>query len=99
MFDEPDFPYSSSFTPSPDPELESLFSSDPVVQPRLSVCPFSAGLPGTPAPPPVISAAPHVAPVPSVVSRVAPVPPPAPARYAQLVQVYRRHSLPAPAPT
>ena len=31
VFDESDFSYSTSSTPSPDPELESLFSSDPVV--------------------------------------------------------------------
>ena len=30
-FDESDFPYSTSSIPSPDPELESLFSTDPVV--------------------------------------------------------------------
>ena len=31
VFDESDFPYSTSSIPSPDTELESLFSTDPVV--------------------------------------------------------------------
>ena len=31
VFDESDFPYSTSSTPSPDPELESLFPTDMVV--------------------------------------------------------------------
>ena len=106
VFDESDFPYSTS-TP-PDPELESLFPSDPVVQPPLSVCPFPAGFPGAPAPLPVIPAAPSAAPGPPVVPRAhpvspaapraAPVPSPAPARYAQQVQVYRRRSMPTPTP-
>ena len=75
VFNESDFPYSTSSTPSPDPELESLFPTDPVVQPPLPVFPFPAGFPGTTAPLPVIPAAPRAAPVPS----------PAPARYAQPV--------------
>ena len=118
MFDESDFPYSTSSIPSPDLELEYLFSTDPVVQPPLHVCPFPAGFPGAPAPLPVIPAAPSAAPVPAVapraapgppvvpcaalgspaVPRAAPVPPPAPAWYAQPVQVYRRRSAPTPAP-
>ena len=85
VFDESDFPYSTSFTPSPDPELESLFPTDPVVQPPLPVCPFPAGFSGTPAPLPVIPATPCAAPGPPVVPRVGLVPPPAPARYAQPV--------------
>ena len=43
VFDESDFPYSTSSTPSPDPELESLFPTDPVVQPPLPIFPFLAG--------------------------------------------------------
>jgi len=78
VFDESDFPYSTSSTPSSDSELESLFSPDLVVQPPLSVYPFPVGFPGTPAPPPVISAAPHAAPVPSVAPHAAPVPSVAP---------------------
>ena len=31
VFDESDFPYSTSSTPFLDPELESLFPTDPVV--------------------------------------------------------------------
>jgi hypothetical protein len=98
VFDESDFPYSTSSTPSPDPELETLFPTDPVVQPPFPVCPFPAGFPGTPAPSPVIPAASRAAPVPAVapravpgppvVPRAAPVPSRAPARYAQPVQVY-----------
>ena len=61
----------------------------------MSVCPFPADFSGTPAPLPVISAAPRVAPVPPIAPRAAPVPP---ARCAQPVQVYRRRSVPAPAP-
>ena len=71
VFDESDFPYSTSFTPSPDPELESLFPTDPVVQPPLPVFSFPAGFPGTPAPLPVIPAAPRAAPVPAVVTHAA----------------------------
>src|SRR6185312_12499294 len=97
-FDESDFPYSTSSTPSPDPELESLFPTDPVVQPLLHVYPFPTGLPGTPAPFPVIPAAPRADPVSPAAPRAAPVPSPAPARYAQPVQVYRRHSAPTPTP-
>src|SRR6185295_4448568 len=88
VFNESDFPYSTSSTPSPDPELKSLFPTDPVVQPPLPVCPFPTGFPGTPAPFPVIPAAPRAAPGPPVVPgaapgspavpRAAPVPPPAP---------------------
>src|SRR6185312_15114513 len=75
VFDESDFPYSTSSTPSPDPELESLFSTDPVVQPPLPVCPFPAGFPGAPAPLPVIPATPIAAPVPVVAPSAAPGPP------------------------
>jgi len=78
VFDESDFPYSTSSTPSSDSELESLFSPDLVVQPPLSVYPFPAGFPGTPAPPLVIFAAPRAAPVPSVAPHAAPVPSVAP---------------------
>jgi hypothetical protein len=72
VFDESDFPYSTSSTPSPDPELETLFPTDPVVQPPLPVCPFPLGFPGTPAPFPVIPAAPSAAPVPAVTPRRSP---------------------------
>ena len=72
VFDESDFPYSTSSTPSLDPELASLFPTDPVVQPPLPVCPFPAGFPGTPAPLPVIPDAPSAAPVPAVAPRAAP---------------------------
>src|SRR6185312_9091757 len=75
VFDESDFPYSTSSTPSPDSELESLFLTDSVVQPPLPVCPFPAGFPGTPAPFLVINAAPSAAPVPAVVPRADPVSP------------------------
>src|SRR6185436_2707744 len=75
VFDESDFPYSTSSTPSSDPELTSLFPSDPVVQPPLPVCPFPAGFPGAPAPLPVIPATPSAAPVPAVAPRAAPEPP------------------------
>src|SRR6185436_17293441 len=98
VFDESDFPYSTSSTPSPDPELESLFPTDTVVQPPLSVCPFPAGFPGTPAPFPVIPAVPRADPVSPAAPRAALVPSPAPARYAQPVQVYRRRSAPTSAP-
>ena len=64
VFYESDFPYSTSSTPSPDHELDSLFSTDPVVQSPLPVCPFTAGFPGAPAPLPVTPAAPSAAPVP-----------------------------------
>ena len=70
VFDESDFPYSTSSTPSPNPELESLFSTDPVVQP-----PLPAGFPGAPAPLPVTPAAPSAAPVLAVAPRAAPGPP------------------------
>jgi hypothetical protein len=60
--------------------------SDPVVQPPLSACPFSAGFPDAPTPFPLPLAAtrtasvpptaPCVAPTPSAVPRAAPVPPP-----------------------
>src|SRR6185312_8911537 len=69
VFDESDFPYSTSSTPSPDPELDSLFSTDPVVQPPVSVRPFPAGFPGTSAPLLVILVAPSAGPVPSVAPR------------------------------
>jgi hypothetical protein len=75
VFDESDFPYPTSSTPSPDPELETLFPTNPVVQPPLPVCPFPAGFPGTPAPSPVIPAAPSAGPVPAVAPRAVPVPP------------------------
>ena len=75
VFDESDFPYSTSSTPSPDPELESQFPTDPVVQPPLPVCPFPAGFPGTQAPLSVIPAAPSAAPVPAVAPPAAPRPP------------------------
>ena len=42
VFDESDFPYSTSSTPSSDPELASLFPTNPVVQPPVPVCPFPA---------------------------------------------------------
>jgi hypothetical protein len=51
VFDESDFPYSTSSTPSPDPELETLFPSDPVVQPPVSFFSFPAGSPVIPAAP------------------------------------------------
>jgi hypothetical protein len=75
VFDELDFPYSTSSAPSSDPELERLFPTDPVVQPPLPVCPFPAGFPGTPAPFLVIPAAPSAAPVPAVAPRAVPGPP------------------------
>jgi hypothetical protein len=46
VFDESVFPFSTTSTPSPDPNLASLFS-DMVVQPHISVFPFPAGPPGT----------------------------------------------------
>jgi hypothetical protein len=64
VFDESDFPYSTSSTPSPDPELETLFPSDPVVQPPVSFFPFPAGSP-------VIPAAPRAAPESSAEPRAA----------------------------
>ncbi|WVZ87938.1 hypothetical protein U9M48_034512 [Paspalum notatum var. saurae] len=65
VFDESDFPFSSTTTPASDLELESLFPTDPVVQPPLSE--RSAGpplvcLPDAPAPLPVVPAAPRAAP-------------------------------------
>ena len=75
VFDESDFSYSTSSTLSPDPELESLFPTDPVVQPPLPVCYFPAGFPGTPALLPVIPVAPRAAPVPAVAPRATPGPP------------------------
>ncbi|WVZ55001.1 hypothetical protein U9M48_005722 [Paspalum notatum var. saurae] len=61
VFDESDFPFSFTSTPASDLELESLFPTDPVVQPPLSersagpppVCP-----PNGLAPSPVVPAAP-----------------------------------------
>jgi hypothetical protein len=48
VFDESDFPFFSSFsTPTPDPDIQSMFS-DPMVQPPVSVFPFPAGPSGTP---------------------------------------------------
>jgi hypothetical protein len=61
VFDESDFPYSTSHTPSPDPESASPFP-DPVVQPPLFFFPFLAGFLGAP-PSLVPSTAPHAAPV------------------------------------
>nr|CAB3499537.1 unnamed protein product [Digitaria exilis] len=69
-----DFPYSTSSTPSPDPELESLFPTNSVVQPPVSVYPFSAGSPDTVAPLPVTSVVPWAAPPPPTMPRAAPVP-------------------------
>jgi hypothetical protein len=40
VFDKSDFPFFSTSIPSPDPDLESMFS-DPVVQTPVSVFPFS----------------------------------------------------------
>ena len=38
VFDESDFPYSTSSTPSSDPELESLFPTDPVAGSATVTC-------------------------------------------------------------
>jgi hypothetical protein len=54
VFDESDFPFSSTSTPSPDAFLESMFS-DPVVQPPIYIFPFPAGPSGTPAPTPSVA--------------------------------------------
>ncbi|WVZ52585.1 hypothetical protein U9M48_003633 [Paspalum notatum var. saurae] len=75
VFDESDFPFSSTTTPASDLELESLFPTDPVVQPPLSE--RSAGpplvcLPDAPAPLPVVPAAPRAAPESPVAPCVAP---------------------------
>jgi hypothetical protein len=72
VFDESDFPYSTSSTPSPDHKLASMFS-DPVAQPPIPVFPFPVGFHGAPAMLPV-PAAPRVAPVPPPVLRASPVP-------------------------
>jgi len=50
VFDESDFPFSTSSTPTTDHELDSMFPTDPVVQQLLSACPCPAGFPGAPAP-------------------------------------------------
>src|SRR6185436_12865615 len=65
----------SPLPPSLDPELESLFPTDPVVQPPFPVRPFPAGFPGTPAPFSVIPAVPSAAPVHAVVPHAVPGPP------------------------
>ena len=110
VFDETDFPYSSTTTPSPDPELESVFPTDPVAQ--SPVYPLPAGPPVTPPPPLVPSPAPHAAPTPPPAPRATPEPSPAPraapvpssapraapTRYAQPTLVYRRRAVPAPEP-
>jgi len=98
VFDESDFPYSASSTPSPDPELESLFPTDPVVQPPFPVCPFPAGFPGTPAPFPVIPAVPSAAPVPAVAPRAAPGPPILPRAAPVSPAAPRAAPVPPPAP-
>jgi hypothetical protein len=70
VFDESDFPYSTS-TPSPDPELASLFPDLMVqLQPPLSIFPFPTSFPGAP-PSPVPPTVPHATPVPSATPRVA----------------------------
>jgi hypothetical protein len=90
VFDESDFPYSTSSTPSSAPELESLFS-DPVVQPPVPFWPFPTGLQGAPA-------VPRAAPVPLAAPRAAPTPSTAPRRYAEPPQAYRRRLVPPPVP-
>ncbi|WVZ64107.1 hypothetical protein U9M48_013674 [Paspalum notatum var. saurae] len=75
VFDESVFPFSSTTTPASDLELESLFPTDPVVQPPLSE--RSAGpppvcLPDAPVPFPVVPAAPRAAPVSPAAPRAAP---------------------------
>src|SRR6185437_15909056 len=97
-FDESDFPYSTSSTPSPDPELESLFPTDPVVQTPLPVCPFPAGFPGTPEPFPVIPAAPSAAPVPAVAPRAVPGLPVVPRADPVSPAAPRAAPVPSPAP-
>ena len=97
VFDESDFPYSTS-TPSPDPELEFLFSTDPVVQPPVPVCPFPADFPGTPAPLPVIPAAPSAASVPADAPRAALGPPVMPRADPVSPAAPRAASVPSPAP-
>jgi hypothetical protein len=56
VFDESDFPFSTSSVPSLDPEMEPMFSNL-VVQPPISVFPFPVGSPGAPTPLPVSSVA------------------------------------------
>ncbi|WVZ82160.1 hypothetical protein U9M48_029453 [Paspalum notatum var. saurae] len=65
VFDESDFPFSSTTTPASDLELESPFPTDPMVQPPLyerSAGPPLVCLPDAPAPLPVVPAAPRAAP-------------------------------------
>ena len=90
VFNESDFPYSTSSTISSDLELYLLFATDPVVQPSLPVCPFPADFPGTPAPAERTAQVQGKAPrseqdqkhAHTGAPRAAPVPSPAPARYA-----------------
>ncbi|WVZ92357.1 hypothetical protein U9M48_038430 [Paspalum notatum var. saurae] len=105
VFYESDFPFSTTSTPASDHELETVFPTDPVVQPPLSTC--LAGSPPAVLPDP--SAVPRAA-LEFPVARAAPTPPSAPcaapvapspappARYAQLVRVYQRRLVPPPAP-
>jgi hypothetical protein len=97
VFDESDFPFSSS-TPTLDPDVESMFS-DLVVQPPVSVFPFPAGSSGTPPPlaptavpelPLAPLAVPFVAPDVGLVPSAAPRVPPAP--------LATPHVPPAPSP-
>ncbi|WVZ78279.1 hypothetical protein U9M48_026020 [Paspalum notatum var. saurae] len=104
VFDESDFPFSTTSTPASDLELASLFPTDPVVQPPLSersACPPSACFPDALAPLQVVTTAPRAA----LEFRVAPTPPAAPcaapapsARYAQPVRVYQHRPVLSPAP-
>ncbi|WVZ93121.1 hypothetical protein U9M48_039127 [Paspalum notatum var. saurae] len=81
VFDESVFPFSSTTTPASDLELESLFPTDPVVQPPLSersVGPPPVCLPDAPVSFPVVPAAPRAAPASPAAPRAAPESPAAP---------------------
>jgi hypothetical protein len=105
VFDESDFPFSSS-TPTLDPDVESMFS-DLVVQPPVSVFPFPAGSSGTPPPlaptavpelPLAPLAVPFVAPDVGLVPSAAPHVPPAPSpRHTRLRRLLPCHARPRPA--
>ncbi|WVZ80008.1 hypothetical protein U9M48_027526, partial [Paspalum notatum var. saurae] len=101
VFDESDFPFSTTSTPTSDLEFASLFPTDSVVHPPLSE--RSAGpppvcSPDALAPLPVVTAAPCAdLEFPAASTPLAPPPPAAPcaalappARYAQPVRVYQR---------
>ena len=87
VFDESDFPFSTTSTPATDLGLKSLFPTDPVVQPPLSersASPPPACFHDAPAPFPVVPVAPRgapefpAAPTSPAVPYAAPAPPTAP---------------------